>query len=443
LLFLSDALPNVIANRIGAAVPRIYVVGRRVQRRRPPTNPGEVRALGTELATRYVLAGNLFGARDETRIVLWLFNTGTGKQVWQRTFIYDSTGILPLEQAAAIEVASHIVGAITTTEAQRLRRVPTARHAAYEWALRGDAETEDASRASDAYRRAVQLDRGFAGGYARLALSDAMLLETGEIPREKMSVLRKELPTAAERAVSLDTGSSMAWLAAARSRMLGGQASAVWTDAFERALAVDPTNPAALREYGRTLAQAGDRARAIAILQRAASADPGNAEVLMALGEIAMTDHRDADACALLNRAIVQDALLAPAWALRALVRARNDDLRFAWADAETAERLGNVFLGESAAALVDLAARDTARARERLQAVWEQVRERGSVGVREGRAIAVALLASQQPKRALDVLEAVRALGPWYAATLRDRTFDSVRNEPRFRALASAQVGS
>jgi hypothetical protein len=36
-----------------------------------------------------------------------------------------------------------------------------------------------------------------------------------------------------------------------------------------------------------------------------------------------------------------------------------------------------------------------------------------------------------------------VRATGPWYAATLRDSYFDAVRNEPRFRALASAQAGS
>ena len=162
----------------------------------------------------------------------------------------------------------------------------------------------------------------------------------------------------------------------------------------------------------------------------------------MSLGELAFTDHRDGEACTLLNQAIYYDALLAPAWALRAQVRGRHDDLRYAWADAETAVRLGNPFLGESTGALIDLIARDTVRARERLQNLWAQVQTRGAVGVREGRAIAVALLATRQPKRALDVLEAVRATGPWYAATLRDSHFDSVRNEARFRALASAQAG-
>src|SRR5512144_2446234 len=36
LMFLSDGLPNGIANRIAVSVPRIFVVGRRVQRRREP-----------------------------------------------------------------------------------------------------------------------------------------------------------------------------------------------------------------------------------------------------------------------------------------------------------------------------------------------------------------------------------------------------------------------
>jgi TolB-like protein/Tfp pilus assembly protein PilF len=441
-MFLSDGIPNDVANRVAVSVPRISVVGRRVQRRRQPTSPAEFRSLGAELGARYVLDGSVTGTATDTRIALALYEAANGKQVWQRSFLYDSAGVLPLEMAAAIEVASHVSNNLTAGERQRLRRIPTARHAAYEWALRGDAATDDPRRASDAYRRAVGTDSTFAEGYARLAIADAAMLETGAVSREDVRAIQKEMRFAAARAVALDSSSSLAWLAEARSRMLGGRSAAASSEAFDRAAALDPSSPVVLKEYGRALALGGDRARAITVLQRVRSLDPANAEVLMSLGELALTEHRDADACTLLNQAIFNDALLAPTWALRALVRARHDDLRYAWADAETAERLGNSDLGESAAALIDLIARDTVRARERLQNLWEQVQTRGAVGVREGRAIAVALLATRQPKRALDVLEAVRASGPWYAATLRDSNFDSVRNEPRFRALASAQAG-
>jgi len=442
LAFLSDGLPNGVANRVAVAVPRMSVVGRRVHRRREPATPAEVRSLGLELGARYLLGGSVTGKPGETRVTLSLYETTNGVQVWHRVYIYDSTGVLPVEQSASMEVAARVAGAPSAGERLRLSRVPTAHHAAYEWALRGDAETDDPIRAADAYRNALKSDSGFADGYARLAIVDATLLETGAVSRENVRVVQKELRFAAARAITIDSMSALAWLAEARSRVLGGRPAAASSQAFERAAALDPTSPVVQREYGRMLALAGDRDHATAVLQRARSLDPAQGEVLMSLGELALTDHRDGEACTLLNQAIYYDALLAPAWALRAQVRGRHDDLRYAWADAETAVRLGNPFLGESAGALIDLIARDTVRARERLQNLWERVQAHGAVGVREGRAIAVALLATHQPKRALDVLEAVRATGPWYAATLRDSHFDSVRNEARFRALASAQSG-
>jgi TolB-like protein len=442
LIYLSDGLPNGIANRISASVPRIYVVGRRIQRRREPTNSAEVRSLGAELGARYLLDGNISGKPGETRVTLALYETANGAQIWRRAFVYDSAGVLPVEQAASLEIATRVAGSLTTGERQRLRIVPTSRHAAFELVLRGDAETGDPARAAEAYRSASRVDANYADAFSRLAIANATLLETGAVSRENVRTVQQELRFAAARAITLDSTSSLAWLAEARSRVLGGRSTAASNQAFERAAALDPGSAVVLREYGRTLALAGDREHAVEVLKRARALDPAQAEVLMTLGELALSEHRDAEACALLNQAIYYDALFAPAWALRAQVRGRHDDLRFAWADAETAVRLGNRLLGESAGALVDLMARDTVRARQRLEGLWEDVQARGAVGVREGRAIAVVLLATHQPKRALDVLESVRATGPWYAATLRESYFDAVRNEPRFRALASAQAG-
>jgi len=443
LAFMSDALPNAIADRLGLGVSRIQVVGRRIQRRRSPSSVAEVRSLGAEVGAHYLLDGRITATKTETHIAFELYDAASGKEVWRRSFLYDSTGVLPVEQDAATEVASHVVGALTPVERKRLQRVPTAHRVAYEWVLRGDATADDPAQAAEAYRAASHVDPNYAEAHARLAIADATLLETGAVSRENVRTVQKELRFAAARAITLDSASALAWLAEARSRVLGGRSTASSSQAFERAVALDPGSPVVLREYGRTLALAGEREHAVSVLQRARALDPAQAEVIMSLGELALNEHHDAEACTLLNQAIYYDALLAPAWALRAQVRGRHDDLRFAWADAETAVRLGNRFLGESAGALIDLMARDTVRARERLQGVWEQVQARGTVGVREGRAIAVALLATHQPKRALDVLEAVRATGPWYAATLRDSYFDPVRNEPRFRALASAQAGS
>jgi Tfp pilus assembly protein PilF len=250
------------------------------------------------------------------------------------------------------------------------------------------------------------------------------------------SILLEELQSAASRAVASSPTSPMAWFAEARARLLGGRPTAAWRTAYDRAITLDAHNPTILEHYGRALAQTDERAAAVDMLHRAAALVPRDAEILTTLAEIALAEKNDSEACGLLNAAIAADALYGPAWATRAVLRTRHGDLRFAWADAETATKVGAGLLGESAGALVDLAARDTVRARTRLADVMVDVSSRGTIGVREGRALAAAFIAAGQMPRALDVLEAVRPRGPLYAATLRDPSFDQARREPRFRAL-------
>lgn len=445
LAFLSDGLPNAIAARIGGAVSGLFVLGRHAEHRRAGT-PSVMRTIGADLGVTYLLAGNVGRARNNTQLSFALYDATTGRPTWTRTFYYDSSGILPIEQTVAIEVASRIVGVLSPAEQQELLRVPSARHAAYEAMIRGDVAAAELARslAAEAYRRAIQIDPTFSDANAKLALADADALDDNDVdsPAEAAK-LTSEVQSAAERAIALDSTSGIAWLAAARAWVLGGTPPAVWSRAFERSLARDSTNPQALAAYGLALAQSNERLRARAMLEHSTSLDPGRAELWTTLAELAVADQRDPEACALLNRAILEDALYAPAWALRALVRGRHDDLRYAWADAETAERLGSTLLGESAAAQIDLTARDTSRALERLTILWQDVRDRKSVSAHEGRAVAVALLAAGQKSRALDVLESVRPLGPRYKASLRDSNFDRLRNEPRFKALVSNRAGS
>jgi len=439
-LYLSDGVPSAIAQRIGSAIPRLYVVGRQAQRRRAADRTA-IRTLGSELGVGFVLGGSLGGTRADVRMTFSLYDATTGKKTWTRTFLYDSAGALPIEQSVSVEVASRIVGPATPSELEALLHVPTQRHAAYEAMLRGDVAAVEyaGSLAAEAYRRAVQIDPRFAEAHAKLALIDAEVLDDNDVNSQvEATQLAREVRAATDRAISLDSTSATAWLAVARSWVLEGRPAADWTQAFARAIAHDSTNPAILAAFGNALAQTNERARAHALLERASALDPGKAELWTSLAELAVAEKRDVDACGLLNRAILEDALYAPAWALRAIVRGRHDDLRFAWADAETAERLGSTLLGESAAALIDLTARDTVRARERLTILWQDVRDRKSVSAHEGRAVAVALLAAGDNSRALDVLESVRPLGPRYAASLLDSNFDRLRNEPRFRALVS-----
>jgi TolB-like protein len=439
LAFLADGFADAVAARIATAIPRIDVLGSRAYRRRAADSVS-TRAIGSETGARFVLTGHVSGSRDAVRLAFALIDVSSGARKWTHTYTYDSTGALPIEQSVAAEVAARITN---TTEADRarLKRVSTRSAAAYEAMLRGDGAAAGAAwaEAASAYRQALRADRSFAFAFAKLALADAALLESG-IETLGGVKLTAELRASADRAMAIDSSSVVTWVAEARSRLLEGKPAATWRRAFERALTIDPRNGTALEHYGYALMLAGERGQAREMLHRAIRATGGSAPMWGALGQLALEERRDGDACSALNQSVADDPLFAPAWAMRALLRARHDDLRFAWADAETATRLGHVLLGESSAARVDLVARDTARARERLHVLWRSVRARGTVSAREGGAIAAALIAAGQAPRALDVLETVRPRGPWYAAMLRASIFDRVRNDPRFRALLDAR---
>ena len=443
--FLSSGLTDAILDKLSSTLPRLEISGRRIGYAHVVNTAASAKKAGAELKTQYVLTGAVSASRDGARVSLSLYDASASTRAWTHSYLYDSVGGGQIVRVASSEIAGRIAGSLTPAETQLLERLPTQNRLAYEWSLKGDAASDGSAydRAADAFRRAIQLDRGYYDAYAKLALADASLLDDGVEKSEGGAVLLEELQSAASRAVANAPTSAIAWLAEARARVLGGRATSAWRTAFDRAVALDGHNPTILEHYGQALAQTDDRAAAIDMLRRAGALVPRSAEIMTTLAEIAIADRKDGEACGLLNAAIAGDPLYGPAWAARALLRARHGELRFAWADAETATKVGSGLLGEGAGAIVDLASRDTVRARSRLADVMLDVSSRGTISVREGRAVASALIAAEQMSRALDVLEAVRPRGPLYAATLRDPSFDRARREPRFRALiAPSQSG-
>src|SRR5436190_3499329 len=77
-VFLGDGLPDAIAERIGTAIPRLYVVGRRAQHRRAGPGEGAIRTLGADLGVEYLLAGDLGRLRNNLRITFVLYDATTG-----------------------------------------------------------------------------------------------------------------------------------------------------------------------------------------------------------------------------------------------------------------------------------------------------------------------------------------------------------------------------
>lgn len=437
----ATGIADAIANRLGLAVPRMFVIGRVAQHRLVVSDSNTARAMSDSLGAAYVLAGRLSqGIRGRT-ISFTLYNGATGRALMNRTLSHDSSRVWYVEQTVATLVATQVLGKLKPGEQKALERVYTNNGKAYDWFTRGTAARDvwSFTRAAQDFREAARLDKNYAPAFAETALADAELVHDGANETAATALLT-EIKITANRAMLLDSTSSLSWRADAVSKRLQGRPVAVWRRSYERAMALDPRDPAAIEDLGLALIRDGDIDGGRPVLERALALEPGRAQPIAALASLAAADHRDASACTLLNQAIIGDVLFAPAWAQRAVVRARHGDLRYAWADAETATQLGEGHLGESAGAMVDLIARDTSRARDRLTNEWTQVKAAGSIGVSDGTAIARALIAAGQAPRALDVLELARPRGPWFNTALRDPAFDSIRSEKRFRALTTKQ---
>jgi TolB-like protein/tetratricopeptide (TPR) repeat protein len=448
-MFLSMGIPSAVAERIVEAIPDLPVL--RPRPNRPTTDDAiAMKGMGAELGARFIVSGTVIESRRSARLSVSLYDTRTGNRQWTKGFVYDSASSLEIVRTIATEVASRIAMPLTAKQSEVLANSPTKSGGAFEWYVRGNAAfAGDAyERAADAYRNALRRDRSFSDAYAKLSLVDAAMMSEGIEKATDGTVLKNELRAAATMSITSDRASALSWSAEARARMLEGRPSSQWREAYNRAVSLSGRDPAILEAYGLALASIDERGEAKAMLKRALQAAPWRAEIMTALAEIAIAEGNDVEACNLLNTAIATDAGLGPAWADRALLRSRHDELRYAWADAETAVKLGSIMLGQSSAAMVDLRSKDTTRARERLGELWLDVQTRGSLGLNEGKAVASAFAAAGQTQRAIDVLELVRPRVNLFASMLKDPGLERLRNEPRFRSLmtpasASTEDGS
>jgi tetratricopeptide (TPR) repeat protein len=228
----------------------------------------------------------------------------------------------------------------------------------------------------------------------------------------------------------------------ARGRLLAlqprGDISAALT-AFDRATALAPKDANARAVYGRTLLRVGESGAAARQFDRALQLSPAHEEALTGLGELRLNQRRYREACRALNAAIVSAPYYALPYALRGLARVRLNEVRDAWADAETAAQLGAPREGESVGAAVDAFARDTSRARDRTKRLKAQLADgTAPIALDEARPVARAAAAVGDADLASAVLERVYARPAAVRALAEDPTFDRVRRSGRLARLLS-----
>ena len=232
------------------------------------------REIGEALKAEYLLEGSTRRDGSRVRITVRLVEAATETQLWSETYERSTADWLSVQADVAGRVARSLMRELVPPARAMVapRDHPRAYQAylkgKYHWARPGDVGLDEALRW---FTQAVHDAPDFAAALAALGRVQVASAEYyHELPRVALAAARES----ATRALAIDpTVSEAHAVAGDLKRMLDGDWAAAETS-YAEAIALNPSNGAALRSYGLTLAIEGRYPEALAAVERARELDP-------------------------------------------------------------------------------------------------------------------------------------------------------------------------
>jgi TolB-like protein len=186
----------------------------------------DVRAVGRDLAVRYVLEGSVrkFGTR--VRITGQLLDAESGKHIWADRFESSLDDIFALQDQMAHSVVGAIAPRLEQAEIERAKRKPTANLNAYDCFLRGMAGWHDWTRtghdaALQHFYRAIEIDPTFARPHALAAGCYLMRKSIGWTVDRAAEIAETERLARLAADLGRSDAVSLAWSAHALAHVIG------------------------------------------------------------------------------------------------------------------------------------------------------------------------------------------------------------------------------
>jgi serine/threonine-protein kinase len=266
--------------------------------------------IARDLDVQYLLTGTVRwekrpGETSRVRVSPELVDARTGTTRWQNSFDAALTDVFEIQGRIAGDVADALNLALAAPERRGLSSRPTQSLEAYTLylhgrSLRSGEVAPDALRgALAAYRRAVEVDPGFAAAWAELAAGHVDALRLGGMRADDAEQAR----IAVERAVALAPESPDTRKARGRyAHVVRGDAGAALAE-YRAALQAAPGRSDLLDAVAEAEADLALWTEAVADLEHAVRVDPQSPDVLGDLGIAYMRLRRFDDARAMLERA--------------------------------------------------------------------------------------------------------------------------------------------
>jgi TolB-like protein/class 3 adenylate cyclase len=185
----------------------------------------DVKQVGRELGVRYLLEGSVRKSANRIRIAGQLIDASSGAHLWADRFERTIEDIFALQDQVTANVVGAIAPRLEQAEIERARRKPTESLDAYDFFLRGLANTYKWTRDANEealrlYYKAIELDADFAAAYSAAGGCFCMRKASGSvIDREREIAEARRLARLAvqlgrdDATVLCDAGHTLAYVA--------------------------------------------------------------------------------------------------------------------------------------------------------------------------------------------------------------------------------------
>ncbi len=269
--YFSDGLAEELLDML-AKIPGLHVIAR-TSSFSFKGKTDDIPTIARALNVANILEGSVRKSGNRLRVSTQLIRADTGEDLWSETYDREQQDVFEVQDEIAQSVVSALKLKLAPGQQAYSSHRPSNSEAYNEYLLGRQFfdrfDLDGFRRAVDAYRRAVELDPGYAAAYAELAMAEYFAADAvGDAAGTKDAI------AVADRAVALAPDQADGYASRGHIR---AQAEWNWNGAqedFERAIAIDPGNSMALRRYALLLGALGRLPEAIAMTKKAIALDP-------------------------------------------------------------------------------------------------------------------------------------------------------------------------
>ena len=235
----------------------------------------DVKQVGRELGVRYVLEGSVRKAGNRVRITAQLIEAASGAHLWAERYDRALDDVFALQDEITLSVVGAIEPSLRSAEVERVKRKRPENLDAYDLVLRAlplayAAMPDEADKALRLLERALSLEPDYAMAHAMAAwCHEQRFMRGAHAADEREAGLRHAHAALAAGAEDANVLGLAGFVIALLEHDL-----VTAREAFERALALSPSNAAALGFGSVALVWAGEGERAIEWAERALRLSP-------------------------------------------------------------------------------------------------------------------------------------------------------------------------